>query len=450
VRDRYQALVGSPAGRFVATRLGLPDPPRLERWTPGGPVVAGVVVLGAAPGGRLVVPVEEQLAALAVRTVRELGAAERAKALVFDASGIATVEGLGALHEFCTPLLRHLAGCSRVVVLGTPPEHADGAGHRVAQRALEGFTRSLGKELRGGGTAQLVLVRPGAETSLSSTLAFLLSPRSAYVSGQVVRVGTGPAPGTTGTAAYNAERPLTGRIAVVTGAARGIGAAIARVLGRDGATVVGLDLPALAAPLRVLAAELGGDSLILDVAAPDAAQRLARHLADLHGGADVLVHNAGITRDRRLANMRCDLWDTVLRVNLAAPLRITEHLLAAGVLRRGGAVVGVASIAGIAGNVGQTHYATSKAGIIGLVDALAPPAAERQVTVNAVAPGFIETDMSAAMPMVARQAARRLNSLAQGGLPVDVGETVGWLAAADSAAVTGNVVRVCGQSLLGA
>jgi 3-oxoacyl-[acyl-carrier protein] reductase len=120
------------------------------------------------------------------------------------------------------------------------------------------------------------------------------------------------------------------------------------------------------------------------------------------------------------------------------------------VTRRGGRFVCVSSVSGIAGNRGQANYATSKAGLIGLVEASAPSFAARQVTINAVAPGFIETRMTAAMPLAAREAGRRLNSLAQGGLPVDVAETVAWLASPGSAGVNGNIVRVCGQSLIGA
>jgi 3-oxoacyl-[acyl-carrier protein] reductase len=113
-------------------------------------------------------------------------------------------------------------------------------------------------------------------------------------------------------------------------------------------------------------------------------------------------------------------------------------------------VVCVSSISGIAGNAGQTNYATSKAGVIGLVQAYASALAERGVTINAVAPGFIETQMTAAMPIATREAGRRMNSLAQGGLPVDVAETIAWFASPGSGGVTGNVVRVCGQSLIGA
>jgi 3-oxoacyl-[acyl-carrier protein] reductase len=333
-----------------------------------------------------------------------------------------------------------------VVVLGTPPEEVTG-GERVAQRALEGFTRSLGKELGRGGTVQLVYVAEGAEAAVTSTLGFLLSPKSAYVSGQVVRVGaTGVKKAV---AVTDWQRPLAGKVALVTGASRGIGEQIARVLHRDGATVVGVDVPQAANELQVLMKELDGDQLLLDITAKDAPQRIAHHLKEKHGGVDVVVHNAGITRDRRLANMKEDRWDSVIAVNLTAPERITRELLTQGVVNPNGRIVGVASIAGIAGNLGQTNYATSKAGVIGLVDSLAE-VLEDGITVNAVAPGFIITAMTAAVPFATREIGQRLNAMAQGGLPVDVAETIAWFANPGSTAVNGNVVRVCGQMMLGA
>ena len=143
-------------------------------------------------------------------------------------------------------------------------------------------------------------------------------------------------------------------------------------------------------------------------------------------------------------------WNAVIGVNLAAPERLTAELLDKGALRDGGRVIGVSSIAGIAGNNGQTNYGTSKAGVIGFVQALAPELGRRDITVNAVAPGFIETKMTAAVPLVIREAGRRMNSMTQGGLPVDVAETVSYFASPASAAITGQIVRVCGQSLLGA
>ncbi len=171
----------------------------------------------------------------------------------------------------------------------------------MTQRALEGFTRSLGKEIGRGGTSQLVYVSEGAEEATDSTLAFLLSPKSAYVSGQVVRIGAHGRQDAAAVADW--EKPLAGKVALVTGASRGIGEQIARVLHRDGATVVGVDVPQAASELQTLMAELDGDHLSLDITHSDAPQRIAHHLREQHGGVDVVVHNAGITRDKKLANM---------------------------------------------------------------------------------------------------------------------------------------------------
>jgi 3-oxoacyl-[acyl-carrier protein] reductase len=267
------------------------------------------------------------------------------------------------------------------------------------------------------------------------------------VDAQVIRIGTHA---TTTAEPDDWTMPLDGKVALVTGASRGIGASIADVLARDGAHVVALDVPAQGDELSAVANRVKGTSLQLDITAADAPARLVKHLTERHGGVDIVVHNAGITRDKTLGNMKDSAWDAVLAVNLASQLAINDALLEAGALRENGRIIGVSSIAGIAGNVGQTNYATSKAGVIGMVDTYAPLLAERGATINAVAPGFIETKMTAAVPLFIREAGRRMNSMSQGGLPVDVAETIAWYANPGSAAVNGNIVRVCGQSLLGA
>ena len=442
--DKYQSFSQSPIGKLLVKNLGLPAPMPLERYTPGAPLVDGTIVTGGT--GRLAESLAGLLDTLGIASTETPDDTTSYKGLVFDATGLTSADQLVALRDFFTPLMRRLDTCPRVVVLGTPPEQVSG-GERVAQRALEGFTRSLGKEIGRGGTVQLVYVAEGAEAATTSTLGFLLSPKSAYVSGQVVRIG---ATGTTEAAPVaNQLRPLDGKVALVTGASRGIGEQIARVLHRDGATVVGVDVPQAASELQSLMKELDGDWLTLDITGKDAPQRIAHHLAEKHGGVDVVVHNAGITRDKKLANMGEDRWDSVIAVNLTAPERISRELLDQGVVNAGGSIIGVASIAGIAGNVGQTNYATSKAGVIGLVDSLKDELSDG-ITVNAVAPGFIVTQMTAAVPFATREVGQRLNAMAQGGLPVDVAETIAWYASPGSTAVNGNVVRVCGQMMLGA
>ena len=352
--------------------------------------------------------------------------ADSCDALIFDATRVTATRDLRDVFDFFQPVIRSLEPSGRAIVVGT--------GEGVAQRALEGFVRSLGKELRAGATAQLIYAEP--EADLESTLRFLLSGRSAYVSGQIIRVRA---------AVKNApadwDRPLAGQTAAVTGASRGIGAAIAEVLARDGADVICVDVPAQGEDLAAVANRIGGSALQLDITSDRAPAVLAER------GADIVIHNAGITRDKTIARMSDDQWDSVLAVNLESIERINAALLERDDVKR---IVCVSSVSGIAGNRGQTNYGTSKAGVIGIVDALADPLAERQGTINAVAPGFIETQMTAAMPLATREAGRRMNSLAQGGLPIDVAETVAWFASPGSAGVNGNVVRVCGQSLIGA
>jgi len=449
--DRYQRLANTPIGRRFARGIGLPTPAPLERYEPGKPVVSGPVLLGAAHGGRLAEPARAVLDSIGAEVLEESPAGESdgggLAAIVFDASGIAESRRLRALYDFFGPVVRGLRPSGRLIVLATPPEDCASPREATAQRALEGFMRSMGKEVGKGATAQLVQVTPGGEGATESTLRFLLSARSAYVSGQVVRISAVEADALTMPQSW--ERPLAGRVAAVTGAARGIGEAIATVLARDGAEVVCVDVPPQGEALTEVANRIGATKLQLDITAPGAPAELARHFEERHDGLDVIVHNAGITRDKTLARMEESQWDSVLDVNLSAQERINEALLD-GALREGGSIVTVSSVSGIAGNRGQSNYATSKAGLIGMVAALAPQMAKRRATINAVAPGFIETQMTAAMPLGTREAGRRLNSLAQGGEPVDVGETIAWLAAAPSAAVNGNVVRVCGQALIGA
>jgi 3-oxoacyl-[acyl-carrier protein] reductase len=203
--------------------------------------------------------------------------------------------------------------------------------------------------------------------------------------------------------------------------------------------------------LSQLAEKIGGTALTLDVTAADAVDRITEHVTQHYGGRlDILVNNAGITRDKLLANMDDARWDSVVAVNLLAPLRLAEGLVANGTIGEGGRIVGLSSMAGIAGNRGQTNYAATKAGMIGLTDALAPQFAEKGITINAIAPGFIETKMTDAIPLATREVGRRLNSLFQGGQPVDVAEAIAYFASPASNAVTGNTIRVCGLAMLGA
>ena len=447
--DLFSQVITSAPGSFLAKQFGLPAPETLRRYRSGDPPLAGPLLIGGE--GRLAEPLRIALDSDYDIVGNNLGGrwADTFAGLVFDATGITDPAGLRGLFEFFTPLLRNLGPSARLVVLGSTPDEVDDAHERIAQRALEGFTRSVAKEMQRGATVALVYVSPGANagaTGCESTMRFILSAKSAYVDGQVFRVGVAEA-----SAPADWNTPLAGKVGIVTGAARGIGATIAEVFARDGARVVAIDVEQAADALADTATRVGGTALALDVTAPDAIERITAHLREHHGGrADILVNNAGITRDKLLANMDDSRWDAVVAVNLLAPLALTEGLVGNGSIGAGGRVIGLSSMAGIAGNRGQTNYATTKAAMIGITEALAPSLAARDITINAVAPGFIETAMTAAIPLATREVGRRLNSLYQGGQPVDVAEAIAYFASPASNAVTGTVIRVCGQAMLGA
>jgi 3-oxoacyl-[acyl-carrier protein] reductase len=451
--DLFTQVVNSGPGSFLAKQLGVPQAENLRRYRAGEPALAGSLLIGGA--GRVAEPMRVALAEDYELVGDNLGGrwADSFGGLLFDATGITTPIGLKELHDFFTPLLRNVGHSGRVVVVGTNPDQTGSVDEHIAQRALEGFTRSLGKEMQRGATVSLVYLSPDAKpaaTGLESTLRFILSAKSAYVDGQVFYVGAADS-----TPPADWDRPLDGKVAIVTGAARGIGATIAEVFARDGAKVVAIDVEGAADALAATATKVGGTALALDVTADDAVDRIAEHLrehySEFNGGkADVLVNNAGITRDKLLANMDDARWDSVIAVNLLAPQRLTDGLVSGGSIPEGGRIIGLSSMAGIAGNRGQTNYAATKAGMIGLTQALAPVLAEKGITINAVAPGFIETAMTAAIPLATREVGRRMNSLFQGGQPVDVAEAIAFFASPASNAVTGNVIRVCGQAMLGA
>jgi 3-oxoacyl-[acyl-carrier protein] reductase len=370
---------------------------------------------------------------------------QKLSALVFDATAARVPADLAQLRDFFVGSLRRVHASGRVVIIGRATEGEDPTVDATRQ-ALDGIVRSLAKEMRAGTTANMVLVDGDADGStVEGALRFFLSGRSAYVDGQVLKLSSAQAP-----APSDWTKPLAGKVAVVTGAARGIGAAIARVLARDGASVVVADLPAAGESLAKVANTIGGTALQLDIASPDAPEQLIGYVTERFGGVDIVIHNAGITRDKLLANMKPEAWDPVIAVNLESQLRVNAALLSSGALRSGGRVVCLASTSGIAGNRGQTNYAASKAGVIGMVRASAASFAEQGATINAIAPGFIDTDMTHAIPFATREVARRISSLQQAGLPVDVAEAIAFLSQSAAGGVNGQVLRVCGQNMVGA
>ncbi|MCZ9293198.1 3-oxoacyl-ACP reductase [Corynebacterium meitnerae] len=437
-----EQFINSPA----AAKLGVPQGYPLRRYKQGEPLLHGPVVVGG--NGRLI----EQLTTLLEGPYKLLKAEADTKraGIVFDATSLSKPEELEQLYSFFHPQLKKVLDNARIVVIGTTPELIDDADARITARSLEGFTRSLAKEMRKSATVQLVYVDPSIDGSnidkVESTVRFLLSGKSAYVDAQVIRITPADV-----VLPKDWDKPLEGRLAVVTGAARGIGATIAETLARDGAKVICVDIPQAGEGLAETANKVKGTALPLDVTDPKAAEEIIKHAQDRYGRKiDVIVHNAGVTRDKLLVNMDEGRWNMVQNINLVAPVRITEALLEADAFAENPSIIGVSSMAGIAGNRGQTNYATTKAGVVGFVDALAEKIAALGGSINAVAPGFIETDMTAAMPFGPREVGRRLNSLNQGGHPIDVAEAVAYFSAPSSTAVNGNTVRVCGQNLLGA
>jgi 3-oxoacyl-[acyl-carrier protein] reductase len=470
--DRYFAFTHSPIGGTIANALGLPQPPKLARarhpWatTPlddqgvllaadgraelCAALVAGLTRMGAEirvdPNHSGLGPVKAaaKQAKVTVLSEPDRGAGPASRCIVFDATGVRAPDELRALYDLFHARIRELPAKGRILIIGRDPGEGDQIGARTCAAALRGFVRSLAKEVgKKGITANHLEVAPVGEAGLDAALRFFLTPHSAFVTGQTLALGASTLD------AVALPGSLTGKVAVVTGAARGIGASIAEVMAREGAQIIGIDHPSQEAALGETLSRLGGRGLALDVTAPDAAERIAESLRDAFGGIDIIVHNAGVTRDKMIRNMPPHFWEMVLDINLGAILRINEGLLKSG-LNAGARAVCISSIGGIAGNAGQTNYGATKAGVIGYVDAMAETFAERGGAINAVAPGFIETQMTAQMPTGPREVGRRLSSLSQGGQPQDIAEAVAFFASPAASGINGRTLRVCGQNFVGA
>ncbi|MGM0555214.1 MAG: 3-oxoacyl-ACP reductase [Myxococcota bacterium] len=468
MKDLLLELSKNDSARNIIKSLGLPIPmpqelqrargPRSERQLSGRRIAVWSTAQSQAlpdiakaldwAGARMFATADSGVADAVEADVEalDIDSESRFDGLVLDATTLESPSDLRALYDFFHPLMRRLARSGRLLVVGRPVEEAESSAAAAARGALEGFVRSTAKEVgKKGSTAQLVYVDADADSQLAGPLRFVLSEHSAYVSGQVIRVSkrAGDVP------EHEVGEPLAGKTALVTGAARGIGAATAEILANEGADVICLDLPSDEEQVAQTADRIGGHVMLADVTAEQTPARIAKTLAEEHGGLDVIVHNAGITRDKTLKNMKSSWWDQAIEVNLRAVVDITEQLIEDKVLNDYSRVICLSSIAGISGNMGQTNYAASKSGIIGFVEHLGDRLDDCHATVNAIAPGFIETRLTEAMPVAVREVARRMNNLGQGGKPEDVGQAIAFLATPGAQGVTGQVLRVCGGAMVG-
>ncbi len=423
---------------------------------PSGSKLDSIIAPALANGGASVTFQENQIVpkawldaaeAYARPISRETGdrQSEDADVLLFDASDLKAPRQLEHLYTFFNPRIRALRTSGRIIVLGRTPETLKSPVAAATQAALEGFVRSVAKEVgRKGSTAHVVYCHGRSETQLPALIQFLISRASAFITGQPWYLKSTNQPASHGTL-----RPIEGRIALVTGAARGIGAATAMELSHQGARVICLDRPEDEAKAEAVAESIGGSVFLADITHERTPQRLREYVMDKYQGIDIVVHNAGVTRDKTLARMTEEQWSTAVDVNLDAVLRIDGELMN-GPIRSGGRAIYLSSVAGLAGNIGQTNYAASKAGIAGYVRALAPKMAKMGVTANGIAPGFIETRLTQAIPTMTREVGRRLSALGQGGEPKDVAACIAFLASPGAAGLNGSIIRVCGGMFIGA
>ena len=239
---------------------------------------------------------------------------------------------------------------------------------------------------------------------------------------------------------------LTGKIALVTGASRGIGAAIAQTLAAQGAIVVAAARGTNAeATVEVIVGRGGkAEAAGVDVTDPASVQAMVAGALARHGRVDILVNNAGIARDQLMMRMKRDEWDAVIATNLTAAYTCTQAVLRPMIKQRGGRIINISSVVGQMGNAGQVNYAASKAGLIGMARALAREVASRGITVNVVAPGLIDTDMTRALPAGTAESWVTQIPLGRLGAPEDVANTVCFLASDEAAYITGQVVAVNG------
>lgn len=364
--------------------------------------------------------------------------------LVLSCVGMNQIDELEDIYTTVKNTVNKIAKNGRIVLISKMEYQT--AESIAVQKSIDGFTRALSKEIGGkkGVTVNQLKITNDAPNvqAIAAAAFFFLSDKSSFITGQVIEVNH--------SIVTNFTTPiqlLQGKVAIVTGGARGIGAAAAKVLHREGAKVIIVDVPSASEDAQFLANEINGDCKLLDITKPDSATALQEYVLSNYGKLDILVNNAGITRDKTIAKMSIDQWRGVINVNMRALIKLTDTFIAKG-FSENAKVVSLSSISGIAGNVGQTNYSLTKAAVIGYTNALST--LQKNIFANAVAPGFIETKMTENLPFFVKEGGRRLSTLKQGGFPEDVAELIGFLASPMSDGINGQCIRVCGGSMIGA
>ena len=335
--------------------------------------------------------------------------------------------------------LKKLRPNAKVLLIGLSEKECSGK-TSLLQRALVGFTKSLAKEIgRSAKTVSLIRIPNGLDLAdIPLIVSFFTSGRSAFITGQVLSVeGSG------------SDGSLKGKVCLVTGGAGGIGLATVKRLAAESAQVIIVDLPSMKDSISSFVSD--NISFIgADLTNAEDLKSLVNQIGQQYGKVDVLANNAGITRDRTLSKMSEKEWDQLIAVNLMAVVGLTDSLLSNDLISRGGSIINTSSISGIAGNFGQTNYTATKAALIEMAKVYSEDLREMHISVNAIAPGYIETDMVKTMPLMTRIMAERITCLAQAGRPEDIAEAMAFFAHPASRGVNGQVLRVCGGSFLGA
>lgn len=430
----------------IFSLLGFPKPVQLKRYNGDNKLSENVLILNVAKQHNKSLHQLLSKLALNIFVSGDDRLIEKSiESLVIDATTYDGEDSYQAMYHLVHDNVKYLSANARIVLLAKSNEESLNIEENTFSQALVGFSKSLAKEVgRKGSTVNLIFTSSKEITENANAhlgpLSFLLSAKSTFVSGQLFSINNN-----------NTEvKPEINKqkVAVVTGAAQGIGSAIAQKLSSEGYQVIGVDIEPMNALLTTSLTKIQGKAFTLDVSDKSAGEQLVQ-LAKEYNGFDLIVHNAGITRDKTLGKMPEQWWQQTLDINLLSVMRINKELLNYNSINAGGRIVCLSSMNGIAGQGGQTNYACSKAGIIGYVSSSSAELSTRNITINAVAPGFIETEMTNKMPFMPREMGRRLSALNQGGLPIDVAEVVAFFANENAYAISGQTIRVCGLNMIG-